>query len=200
MLMNDATSLSLLHRAANLTDGDSWEQLAALYDPLLRRWLATHGIQSADADDLVQEVFTVIARDLPRFDHQGQTGSFRSWLRKILVHRLHNFWRKQKYDQRGRGAGSSLLEQLHQLEDEASELSRIWNAEHDRYVIARLLDVVRPSFQEKTWEAFRRQMYDGHKAEDVAAELGMSLGSVYMARNRVLNALRREGTGLLDPL
>jgi len=197
--MNDATSLSLLNRAANSADAASWECLAAWYDPLLRRWLANHDIQPADADDLVQEVLTVVMLDLPRFEHQGRIGSFRSWLRKILVHRLRNFWRKQKYDPRGRGT-SSLLEQLDQLEDDASETSRIWNAEHDQYVVARLMEVVRPSFQEKTWEAFRRQMLDGHKAEVVALELGMSLGSVYMARNRVLNALRREGAGLIDSL
>jgi hypothetical protein len=32
----------------------------------------------------------------------------------------------------------------------------------------------------------------------MAAELRMPLGSVYMARNRVLNALRREAAGLID--
>ena len=197
--MNEATSLSLLQRAASAGNAASWERLAALYAPLMRRWLAQYEVQAADADDLIQEVFFVVAQELPRFDHNGQTGAFRSWLRKTLVHRLHSFWRKQKYDQRGRGT-SSLLEQLHRLEDDASEVSRIWNAEHDQYVIARLMETVRPSFQEKTWEAFRRQMFDGQKAELVAAELGMSLGSVYMARNRVLNALRREGTGLIDSL
>jgi hypothetical protein len=37
-------------------------------------------------------------------------------------------------------------QQLHRLEDDASEISRIWNAEHDQYVIARLIETVRPSF------------------------------------------------------
>ena len=195
--MNEATSLSLLQRAASARDADSWGRLAALYEPLMRGWLVQYEVQAADADDLIQEVFYVLAQELPRFDHNGRTGSFRSWLRRILVHRLHNFWRKQKYDQRGRGT-SSLLEQLHQLGDDASDASRVWNAEHDQYVIARLMEVVRPSFQENTWEAFRRQMFDGRKPEVVAAELDMSLGAVYMARNRVLNALRREGAGLID--
>jgi len=195
--MNEATSLSLLQRAASAGDADSWERLAALYEPLMRRWLLQYEVQAADADDLLQEVFSVVAQELPRFDHNGQPGAFRSWLRKTLVHRLHNFWRAQKYGQRGRGT-SSFLEQLHQLEDDASDASRVWNAEHDQYVITRLMEVVRPLFQEKTWEAFRRQMFDGHKAEVVAAELEMSLGAVYMARHRVLNALRREGAGLID--
>jgi hypothetical protein len=34
--MNEATSLSLLQRAASTGDADSWERLAALYAPLMR--------------------------------------------------------------------------------------------------------------------------------------------------------------------
>jgi RNA polymerase sigma-70 factor (ECF subfamily) len=197
--MNEATSLSLLQRAASAGDADSWERLAALYAPLMRHWLAQCEIQAADADDLIQEVFSVVAQELPRFEHNGQTGSFRSWLRKTLVHRLHNFWRAQKYQPRGKGT-SSLLEQLQALEDDHSDVSRIWNVEHDQHVISQLLQAVRPRFQDKTWEAFRRQMFDGERADVVAAALGMSLSSVYVARNRVLSALRREADGLVDSL
>ena len=93
-----------------------------------------------------------------------------------------------------------MLEQLHQLEDDTSQLSRIWNDQHDREVISRLVELVRPAFLPKTWAAFHRQMFDGQSPEQVAAELGMPLGSVYMARNRVLNALRREAAGLVDSL
>jgi DNA-directed RNA polymerase specialized sigma24 family protein len=92
-----------------------------------------------------------------------------------------------------------MLHQLNQLEDDTSELSRIWNEQHDREVVSQLMDLVRPKFQAKTWEAFHRQMFDGQRPDHVAAELGMPLGSVYMARNRVLNALRREAAGLVDP-
>jgi RNA polymerase sigma-70 factor (ECF subfamily) len=116
-----------------------------------------------------------------------------------LVHRLRNFWRKQKYEQRGRGT-SSLLEQLRSLEDDNSDVTRTWTAEHDQYVISQLLQAVRPRFQAKTWDAFHRQMFDGERPDVVAAALGMSLSSVYVARNRVLSALRREAEGLVDSL
>ena len=64
--------------------------------------------------------------------------------------------------------------------------------------MARLLEQVRPHFEPKTWEAFHRQMFDGQRADTVAAELGMPLNSVYVARSRVLSALRREAAGLID--
>ena len=197
--MNDATSISLLGRAADPADSDSWDRLAELYVPLMQRWLLHYDVQNADADDLIQEVLAVLMQELPQFDHSQQAGAFRNWLRKILVNRLRNLWRSRKYQPQGRGT-SSLLEQLHQLEDNKSEVSRIWNADHDRHVISQLMEAVRPRFHEKTWEAFRRQMFDGQRADAVAAELDISLSSVYVARSRVLSTLRREAEGLVDSL
>ncbi len=93
-----------------------------------------------------------------------------------------------------------MLEQLHDLEDDNSETSRIWNAEHDQHVMSQLFETVRPRFQEKTWEAFRRQIFDGQRADQVAAELQMSISSVYVARSRVLSTLRREAEGLVETI
>jgi RNA polymerase sigma-70 factor (ECF subfamily) len=77
-------------------------------------------------------------------------------------------------------------------------LSRIWNREHDEHVVKRLMESVRTQFEPKTWQAFRRQVIDGERADVVAQELGTSLGSVYMAKSRVLSALRRESEGLVE--
>lgn len=193
----DETSLSLLARVRQTTDSKSWERLVDLYAPLMRDWLRTYGVQDADAEDLIQEVLTVVAREIAHFDHNHRSGAFRSWLRATLVHRLRHFWRSNSHRMVAAG-GTSVLEQLNQLEDETSQLSRIWNEQHDRDVISRLVELVRPMFLPKTWTAFHRQMFDGQSPEQVAAELGMPLGSVYMARHRVLNALRREAAGLID--
>ncbi len=197
--MNEATSLSLLDRVTNSSDSDSWDRLAELYVPLMRRWLRQYDVQHADADDVIQEVLAVVMQELHQFDHNQQTGAFRNWLRRILVNRLRNLRRSRKYEPLARGT-SSLLEQLNQLEDDGSEISRIWNAEHDQHVVSQLMEAVRPRFEAKTWEAFRRQMFDGQRADAVAAELNMPLSSVYVARSRVLSTLRREAEGLVDSI
>ena len=193
------TSLSLLARIRQDGDSDSWNRLVELYSPLMRGWLRAYEVRADDADDLVQEVFCVLSQELPRFQHNDRPGAFRNWLRKILVHRLRNYWRSRQHRPVATGS-SSVLERLHHLEDESSDLSRIWNEQHDHQVTARLLELVRPKFEPKTWEAFHRQMFDGQRPEQIAEELQMSRGSVYMARNRVLSALRREAAGLVTPL
>lgn len=194
--MNE-TSLSLLDRARGDVTDEAWQQMTEVYSALLRSWLTRFDVASTDADDLVQEVLLTLSRELRHFEHSGRTGAFRNWLRRILVNRLRDFWRSRKYRPAAIG-GSTWAEQLERLADESSDVSREWNLEHDRYVMARLLESLRPRFEPKTWEAFHRQMFGGQRADSVAAELGMPLNSVYVARSRVLTALRREAAGLID--
>lgn len=192
----DQTSLSLLERARQGSGDDSWQALAEVYSPLLRQWLARHGLQTADADDLVQDVLVVVARELPTFEHNGRAGAFRAWLKTILIFRLRDFWRSRKHRPMAAG-GSDFLRSLEELEDPRSELSKLWEQEHDGRLIRLLAARVDGRFSEATRAAFRRQVFDEASPEDVARELGLSVNAVIIAKCRVLKALRQEGKGLL---
>lgn len=171
--------------------------MVGIYSSLLTSWLRRFEVDVADADDLIQEVMLAVARELPKFEHSGQVGSFRSWIRTILVHRVRDYWRSRKYRPVSPG-GSTWAERLEHLVDESSDVSREWNLEHDQHVMARLLEQIKPRFQARTWEAFHRQVIGGQRADVVSAELGLPLNSVYVARSRVLSVLRREAAGLID--
>ena len=178
-------------------DAESWRRLAELYAPLLKRWIGRFNLQAVDADDLIQEVLMVVARELPKFRHNHRQGAFRSWLRTILVHRLRDFWRSAQYRPQATGT-SSVRARLEEFDDDRSELSQIWNREHDEYVMKRLMNAVEPRFDPKTWQAFRLQVVDALAPTEVAAKLGISPNSVYVAKSRVLRALRQEADGLVD--
>ena len=195
----DETSLSLLDRIRETSDAQSWDRLVALYAPLLKRWVLWYEVQDSDADDIVQDVLTVVTRDLAKFQHNKRAGAFRSWLRAILVNRVREFWRSRKYQPIATGT-SSINEKLNQLQDETSEVSQIWNREHDQHILKRLMQAIQSQFEPKTWQAFQYQVVDGQKAERVAQELEMSLSGVYTAKSRVLSALRRESQGLIEEL
>ena len=51
---------------------------------------------------------------------------------------------------------------------------------------------VRGHFQETTWRAFWMTAVEGRPAPEVAAELGLSVGAVYIAKSRVLARLREQ--------
>src|SRR5215212_3878861 len=116
------TSASLLQRALDPGDRAAWERLHRLYTPLIRGWLRRHLPQTADVDDLTQQVFAVVVEKLPAFEHGGRAGSFRNWLRGICVNRVRMFWRE-----RVPGWGPDPEPVLRQLEDPDSDLSRQWD-------------------------------------------------------------------------
>jgi RNA polymerase sigma-70 factor (ECF subfamily) len=194
--IND-TSLSLLDRASRGEEPQAWERFAAVYEPLLAGWLRRLGVQESDGDDLTQDVLMVVLRELPRFEHSRRPGAFRRWLRTILVHRVRDFWRRRDHRPLVTGA-TSFIQQLDELEDDASPASRLFDREHDQHVMSQLLETIRPRFAPQTWRAFQLQVLEGRRADAVAAELGLSLSSAYVAKSRVLAALRREAEGLIE--
>jgi RNA polymerase sigma-70 factor (ECF subfamily) len=86
--MSDTTSLSLLQRLRQQPQEADWQRLVDVYQPLVHRWLGTFHLQEADAEDVCQDVFRALVRELPSFQHGPRPGGFRRWLRTIMVNRL----------------------------------------------------------------------------------------------------------------
>jgi len=191
------TSATLLERLSDRSDSVAWGRLVDLYSPLINSWLRRQGVLTEEADDLTQEVMEVVVREVARFQHSGRIGAFRTWLRTITINCLRQSWRSRRYQSQSSGS-LDIQAMLDRLEDPASDLSRRWDQEHDRYVLHRLLDLIEPDFRPVTWRAFRRQVIDEATAETVAAEMGLTVNAVLIAKSRILSQLRRNATGLID--
>lgn len=190
------TAVSLLDDLRTRPDGPAWQRFAEVYQPWLRGWLRSQGLQPADVDDLVQDVLAVLVRELPNFRHNGRKGAFRTWLRGITVNCLRQQWRARRRVPEPGGRGFE--ETLNQLADPRSPLTQVWERDHDQHLVRQLLQRVAADFEPRTWQAFRGFMLEGRGAAAVAAELGMSEGAVWTAKSHVLKRLRTVGRDLLD--
>lgn len=194
--MANATRLSILARVQHTSVGDSWTEFNAIYDGMIQGWLFRQSVQAQDADDIRQEVMTVVLREVGGFEHNGRTGAFRAWLRAITANCLRDHWRKNN---KRRASGSPDLQELAaQLEDNGSRQSVLWNAEHDRHVLNHLLDNVAQRLSEQSVTVFRRIAIEQEDADAVAEDLGMTLGAARVAQHRVLKALKQAGEGLIE--
>jgi RNA polymerase sigma-70 factor, ECF subfamily len=190
------TRQSLLIRAQG-GDESSWKDLADLYRPFFVTWLSRQNLPERDRDDLTQEILASVVQYLPSFRHSGRPGAFRSWLRTIATNRVRDYWRDCEHRAPVSG-GSAVAEVLNQVADPNSDLDRHWDDEHDRYILRCLLDMVEREFEPTTFRAFRRLALEDASGAEVAAELGISVGAVYVAKSRVLQRIREEAAGLID--
>lgn len=192
----DHTSLSLIGRAQT-GSGNAWNHLTTIYRPLIERWLAQLSVANVDADDVTQEVMTTILKELPKFEHNGRTGAFRSWLRTITVNQVRLAWRQKKI--RPQQISDSAFEKLMQdLEDPGSDLTTRWNQQHDEHVVLQLLEQAATRFGSQTLQLFRRQVLDGLTGIETASEAGVDVAVAYAAKSRVLKFLREEAGEMLD--
>ena len=187
----ETTSGSLLERLRTPDGGEAWGRFVDLYTPLLYFWACRIGLQADEAADLLQEVFTALMQKLPAFRYEPGR-SFRAWLRTLTVNKWRDMLRRKAAALR-QGTPDKLAE----VADEDA-LAAQWEAEYQRHLVGRAVEIMRADFQPATWQACWAVVVDGKPAADVAAELGLSVEAVYAARSRVLRRLRQELAGLLD--
>ncbi len=184
----ESTPRGLLERfRLQPADSDAWQELVEIYRPWLLSWLQAERLQETDAEDVLQDVLIVLYRQLPGFRHNGNTGAFRVWLRRIMVNRLFEQRRKRRHDIRW---PEDFEDRLHQLEDNASDMSRIWDREHDRFVLQGLLAYVAGDFEPESWEAFRAYVIERKSATEVAEQIGITRANVFTIKSRVMKRLR----------
>lgn len=194
--MGNLTRLTLLERVRDSNAGDSWKEFVDVYDSLVMSWLRSQNVDSHDAEDIRQEVLATVYQEIASFQHNGRAGAFRHWLRTITSNRLRRLW--QKRGSQAQLAGPDLARLAEELADATSPLALAWDQEHNRYVVDFLLDQIASRFSRQTMAAFERIALKEEPAQQVADELGMTLGAARVAQHRVLKALRELGKGWID--
>src|SRR5579862_1020887 len=95
MTPTPSTRTSLLLRLRDSQDHESWMEFLSLYEPVVYRLLRRHGLQDADARELMQELFLAVSRNIDRWDPARERGSFRAWLRRVARNLVIN-WLRQR--------------------------------------------------------------------------------------------------------
>ena len=182
------TRASLILRLPDAADARAWDDFTAVYGPLVYRLARRHGLQPADSDDLVQEVLSAVARSVEMWLARSDRGPFRAWLLKIAKNHALNALTRHKHKPTGTG-DTGMLELLTQQAangDGASGFDLEYRRELFRWAAERLREEV----SDHTWQAFWRTAVEGQAIALVATQLGMSVGSIYIARSRVMARLR----------
>jgi RNA polymerase sigma factor (sigma-70 family) len=183
------TRASLLLRIRDARDSEAWSQFLEVYAPLIYGYARRHGLQDADAADLVQDVLRTVSSAVKKLNYDAKVGAFRGWLFTVARTRLSDLVSKRQSP--ARGTGDSAMQQLLQNQP-AAEAEEEWNADYERRLFAWAADRVRAEIQETTWQAFWQTTVEGKSGKEVAENLGMSVAAVYLAKSRVMSRLKDE--------
>lgn len=184
------TRASLLVRLPQAADAAAWDEFVGLYAPVVWRLARRRGLQPADADDLVQEVLAAVARSVAGWLNDAERGRFRAWLLTIARNTTINFLTRARHRPLASGdsAAAQLLVQLPQ--PPAHGAAELVDLEIRRELFRRAADEVQTEVAPATWQAFWQTAVAGRPIAEVARDLGMSAGSIYIARSRVMVRLR----------
>lgn len=189
MTLTPSTRASLLVRLRDSQDHEAWVEFVSLYEPVIYRLIRRHGLQDADAWEVMQELLMTISRNIDRWDPAKERGSFRGWLGQVGRNLVIN-WLKQRERRATSVGGSDLQVMLNMLPAGADAETVEFDQEFRRALFQRAAEQVRGEVQPVTWQAFWETAVEGIAPAEAARKLGMEIGAVRVAKCRVLARLR----------
>jgi RNA polymerase sigma-70 factor (ECF subfamily) len=182
------TPVTLLLKLRAGADPQAWSRFVELFAPLVFHWARRFGLQEADAEETVQDVFVILLGRLPRFDYDPSR-SFRAWLSTVTRHEAF----RRLGDRTGAALPADSADAV-----AASASCDAEDREYAAWLMQRAARLIERDFEPVTWQAFHRYVLDDRPAAEVAVELGITRNAVYLSSNRVLARLRQDLAGLLD--
>ncbi|MFK7820786.1 MAG: RNA polymerase sigma factor [Planctomycetaceae bacterium] len=187
------TSATLLLRLQDIEDHDAWTAFVETYAPVVFSWCRRFRLQDSDAADVTQDVLVKLMRSMQEFRYEPGKGRFRGWLKTVTANTIRDLSRS--FEQRTRATGSkdtqALLNSL-QAPNAIDALVTDLEARHQRELLEQAATAVQPRVKQHTWEAWKRTSMERVPASEVASQLGIAIGDVYVARSRINKMLTEE--------
>ncbi len=183
------TRESLIVQVKDPENRVAWEQFVSMYRPVIFRTAVARGFQEADAQDLSQQVLLAVASAIGRWKKQDASTRFRHWLRRVTRNAIVNAISRRGADEAAGGSSMQELLAAYPQADSETESLIDWEIRRERY--RRAAEIVSGDVQPDTWLAFKLTVIDGLSNPAAAARLGKELGTIYTARCRVMQRLRK---------
>lgn len=169
----------------------SWFEFASVYEPFLTNLVRRCGVPERDGHDVVQQIMIAVTKSLDSWTDDGRPESFRRWLNVVARNVAIKFMQTERKRQTASG-GSDMVAVLQNIPHDASafEDEQVKRYQHELIIWA--ADQVKSEFIESSWRAFEETMINQRSVEEVAKELNVTPGSIYMSRSRILARIRKK--------
>ncbi len=177
-------------------DGDAWREFIEIYEQALIRYCRSRGLQDADAQDATQEVLAAVHDRIASWNCDTSQGSLRAWLFRVARNIAVDTLRRRA--RQATASGDTAIGQMLAEVPSAADAS-VFHLEYRRATFQWAADQIRPGIREITWQSFWLTAVEGMPAEQVAAKLQVSVGTVYTSKCRVMARIRAKVAEMHDP-
>jgi RNA polymerase sigma factor (sigma-70 family) len=191
-----ATRTSLLRQVKNEVDETKWEQgweeFYSIYQPLVVGVGRQAGLNSEEAEDVLQDVMTELRLKIHDFQPDRERGPFKAWLLNRVRWRIADQLRKRL--PLVEGDTDVALETSGLKADAASKpcSDEEWDQAWRQRLLEEAMERVKDYADEKQFQIFRICTTQKIRAQRVAESFGVSLMQVYLAKHRVGKLIKKE--------
>ena len=184
---NESTRSSVLRAVANTENEAAWQRFFDLYAGFVFSIARSKGLNDTDADDIVQMVFSDLARNLPSFKYDREKGRFRPYLAALVKWRVIDRLKAVRRDADLKADFMKEAKSAATTEDEDFE-EREWQSAAMEETLRRIKPEVRPEH----YAAFVASAVEGQDTDVVTKLYGISRDSLYQIRKRLTVKLREK--------
>ncbi len=188
------TRRSLLTRLKDWEDQDGWREFFDTYWRLIFSVARRAGLNEAEAQDVVQETFVVVAKQMPGFRYDPARGSFKAWLHTVIRGRLSRHWRKAR--QHPLTPVPTVPDDEPTAEEFAAEappeFEAIWQSEWEQNLLDVALRRVQAKVSTRQFLLFSLAVFKGVPVATIRERYDASLTQIYLAKHRVGRLLKAE--------
>ena len=184
---NETTRSSVIRAVANTENEAAWQRFFDLYAGFVFSIARSKGFNDTDADDIVQMVFSDLARNLPSFKYDREKGRFRSYLAALVKWRVIDRLKAVRRDADLKADFMEEAKSAATTEDEDFE-EREWQSAAMEETLRRIKPEVRPEH----YAAFVASAVEGQDTDVVTKLYGISRDSLYQIRKRLTVKLREK--------
>lgn len=179
------TTTKLIEDLRDPANVEAWTGFDARYRPILDGFARRLGFSADDAAEIAQQTLVEFVRCHREGRYQRDQGRLSAWLIGITRNIAANALRRRGVQRVDAGASIESI-----ADDET--LTRAWNEERERSILDEAIAILRATSKadRHTLEAFELFALRAVPAPEVAAQTGLSVEAVYVAKNRMTRRLR----------
>jgi RNA polymerase sigma-70 factor (ECF subfamily) len=196
------TRKSLIEKLDNWSDWSSWDAFYRTYSQFVWHIARKAGLTDDEANDVVQETFIGVAKNLQKTKFDTSRGSFKSFLLNQARWRILDQFRRRKKtwyrelsmsaaEEEGEdGPRTSPIERA--ADPNGAALEKMWEHEWQDQIMDLAMRRVRALVSPRQFQIFSCCAIKGWSPEKVKEELGVNSAQVYLAKHRVGRILKKE--------